>query len=101
LALLFRELALPYCLVAGAMAAWKRRWVEGAAWAVGIALFFALLAWHVGQVKTQLADLQVETERGGESLAVESNAISSASAPSKIPDPVGAAAGGMGQWVRF
>src|SRR5262249_9341931 len=30
MALMFRELALPYCLVAGAMAAWKRRWGEAA-----------------------------------------------------------------------
>jgi hypothetical protein len=70
-ALLFRELALPYCLVAGAMAAWKRRWGEAAAWAVGIAMFFGLFAWHVGQVKAQLAGTEV------------------------------AAGGGIAQWLRF
>src|SRR5206468_8637834 len=71
IALLFRELALPYCLVAGGMAVWKRRWGEAAGWAVGIAMFCALVAWHVGQVKAQLAGTEV------------------------------AGGGGIAQWLRF
>src|SRR5262249_30883292 len=63
-ALMFRELALPYCLAAGGMAAWKRRWGEAAAWATGIALFFAFFAWHVGQVKAQLAGSEVAASAG-------------------------------------
>jgi hypothetical protein len=63
-ALLFRELALPYCGIACLMAAWKRRWWEAAAWAAGVALFFAFFAWHVGQVKAQLAGLEVAAAGG-------------------------------------
>jgi hypothetical protein len=70
-ALLFRELALPYCMVAGAMAMWNRRWGEAAGWIIGIALFFGFFAWHVGQVKAQLAGSEV------------------------------AASGGLSQWLRF
>jgi len=63
-ALLFRELALPYCLVACAFAAHKRRWSEAAGWAAGIALFFGFFAWHVGQVKAQLAGTEVAGAAG-------------------------------------
>jgi len=71
-ALLFRELALPYCGVACLCAAWNRRWWESAAWAAGIALFFCFFAWHVGQVRGQLA--------GSETTA---------------------ASAGLAQWLRF
>jgi hypothetical protein len=54
-ALYFRELALPYCLVACALTAWQRRWRETVGWTLGIALFFLFLGWHVGQVHAQLA----------------------------------------------
>ena len=54
-ALFFRELALPYCLVACAFAGWNRRWLEAVTWAGGIGLFFAFFAWHVSQVQAQLA----------------------------------------------
>jgi hypothetical protein len=63
-ALLFRELALPYCAAACVLAAWNRRWLEAAAWAAGIALFFAFFAWHVGQVRAQLAGTEVATSAG-------------------------------------
>jgi hypothetical protein len=58
-ALLFRELALPYCGIACLCAAWNRRWSETAAWGAGITLFFGLFAWHVAQVHDQLADVHV------------------------------------------
>jgi hypothetical protein len=54
-ALLFRELALPYCLIAGCVMAWQRRWWAAFGWGAGLALFFAFLAWHIGQVRAQLA----------------------------------------------
>ena len=60
-ALLFRELALPYCAAACLLATWNRRWIEATAWAMGIALFFAFFAWHVGQVKAQLAGMEAAT----------------------------------------
>lgn len=56
-ALLFRELALPYCAVAGALALFHRRYWEAAGWAGGVALFFGYFAWHVSQVQLQLAGL--------------------------------------------
>lgn len=63
-ALLFRELALPYCAVACLVAAANRRWTEAAAWAGGIALFFSFFAWHVGQVRAQLAGVDVAAGAG-------------------------------------
>lgn len=63
-ALLFRELALPYCAAACLLATWNRRWLEAAAWAAGIGLFFAFFAWHVGQVKAQLAGIEVAASAG-------------------------------------
>jgi hypothetical protein len=54
-ALLFRELALPYCLVATVLACWNRRWLEAAGWMLGLAAFAALLGYHVTQVHAQLA----------------------------------------------
>lgn len=49
-ALAFRELALPYCIIAMAIAFWKRRWLEGAAWLIGLVLFGVFLAWHASEV---------------------------------------------------
>jgi len=46
-ALLFRELALPYCLVAAGLALWQRRYWEAALWGKGLVGFSLLLAWHV------------------------------------------------------
>jgi hypothetical protein len=63
-ALLFRELALPYCGIACLAAAWNRRWREAAGWSAGIALFAALMAWHIGQVKLQLASQHTASGAG-------------------------------------
>jgi hypothetical protein len=63
-ALFFRELALPYCGVACLAAAWNRRWAETAGWAVGIVAFFGFFAWHVGQVRMQLAGTEVAASAG-------------------------------------
>ncbi|MGQ9913634.1 MAG: hypothetical protein ACUVQQ_04705 [Thermogutta sp.] len=49
-ALFFRELALPYCASAAAIA-WKRgRWGELAAWSAGMLLWGSFFAWHAAQV---------------------------------------------------
>jgi hypothetical protein len=66
-ALAFRELALPFVLVACALALFHRRWFEAAAWIAGIAAFFGFLAWHVGQVHAQLAG--AEAAAGGAGLS--------------------------------
>ena len=63
-ALLFRELVLPYCLVAAALAAWNRRWWETVSWTAGIGLFFGFFAWHMGQVEAQLAGTEVVASTG-------------------------------------
>jgi hypothetical protein len=64
-ALMFRELALPYCFWAGAFAAYHLRWKEAAAWSGGIALFFAFLYWHSQQVAAQLTPEDLQTPGGG------------------------------------
>ncbi len=55
-ALLFRELALPYCVVAGGLAFWQRRYWEAALWGKGLVAFGLLLVWHVFQVRSELAE---------------------------------------------
>jgi hypothetical protein len=55
-ALLFRELALPYCLVAGGLSLWQRRYWEAALWGKGLAGFGLLLVWHVLEVRSELAE---------------------------------------------
>jgi hypothetical protein len=52
-AVFLRELALPYCLLALALAVWQRRRGEAAVWLLGLvgwALFFGLHYWQVGQI---------------------------------------------------
>jgi len=56
-ALMLRELALPYCVAGMTVAVVGRRWKESAGWALGIGLFFCFYAWHIGQVRAQLADI--------------------------------------------
>lgn len=63
-ALLFRELALPYCGVALLGAMWNRRWRECAGWATGLALFCGYFAWHVAQVRGQLVGLDAPAGAG-------------------------------------
>jgi hypothetical protein len=54
LALFFRELVLPYCVIAAGLAFWHRRRWEGVAWLTGVALFVAFLYWHSQQVASRL-----------------------------------------------
>ncbi len=53
-ALFFRELVLPYCIIAGLLALWNRRRWESLAWFAGVAVFFGYLAWHGQQVAARL-----------------------------------------------
>jgi hypothetical protein len=53
-ALAIREHALPFVLLLGAMAAWRRDWRETAAWAVLVALFALGLWLHLVQVNALL-----------------------------------------------
>ena len=49
-ALALRELALPFVLLAAAVAAYEQRWKQLAAWALVAALFAGAMAVHAGQV---------------------------------------------------
>lgn len=51
LALAIREHALPFVLLMGAMAAWRRDWKEAAAWAALVVSFLVAMAWHVSLIE--------------------------------------------------
>jgi hypothetical protein len=50
LALAIREHVLPFVLLLGAMAAWRRDWTEAAAWTALVIAFLAAMAWHLSLV---------------------------------------------------
>lgn len=54
LALAIREHVLPFVLLMGAMAAWRRDFKEAAAWIALVLLFFAAMAWHISQISPQI-----------------------------------------------
>ena len=54
LALAIREHALPFVLLIGAMAVWRRDWKEAAAWGVLIMAFLAAIAWHFSLVSSHV-----------------------------------------------
>lgn len=54
LAIAIRETALPFVLLAAAMAGWQRDWREAACWAALAALFVALWAVHLHLISAQL-----------------------------------------------
>jgi hypothetical protein len=47
---LIRETALPFVLLMGAFAVWRRHWLEAAGWACSVLVFAACLALHAGNV---------------------------------------------------
>lgn len=49
-AVMIRELAAPYCLVAGVIALWRRDWREVAVWTVGGVACLMYYAWHAQHV---------------------------------------------------
>jgi hypothetical protein len=63
-ALFYRELALPYAVVCLGLAVWHGRRREAVAWAVGLALFAAFLAYHAGQVHARLTDRDLAMVQG-------------------------------------
>jgi hypothetical protein len=50
LALAIRELALPFVLLMGTFALFRRGWREAAVWAAVILLFALAMSWHAGEV---------------------------------------------------
>jgi hypothetical protein len=62
LALAFRELALPFVLLALACALWERQWREASAWAALTALFGAMLAAHLHAVSAQVLPGDLATQ---------------------------------------
>jgi hypothetical protein len=63
-ALCFRELVLPYCLVAAGVAWWYGRRKEAIVWLAGIGLFFLYLGWHAAQVAARLTPEDRADSRG-------------------------------------
>lgn len=55
LALGFRELALPYCLLCLAIAIWRRRWPEAAVWAIGLGMLACLWMLHARAAAANVA----------------------------------------------
>jgi hypothetical protein len=62
MAVLVREMALPFILLMGAFAVWRRQWPEVAGWATAVVIFAAAIAVHADQVAavTSLADTASE-----------------------------------------
>lgn len=54
MALAIREHVLPFVLLMGTMAAWRRDWKEAAAWGVLVAIFLAAMAWHLSLTTPQV-----------------------------------------------
>jgi hypothetical protein len=54
LALAIREHALPFVLLMGAAAFWRRDWKEGAAWSALVVLFLVAMKIHLGLVADQV-----------------------------------------------
>ncbi|MBX7481984.1 hypothetical protein K3174_05540 [Qipengyuania sp. 6D47A] len=54
LALAIREHVLPFVLLMGAMAAWRRDWKEAAAWSALVIVFLLAIAWHFSLVVPQV-----------------------------------------------
>lgn len=63
LAVLFRELALPYAVLCAAIALWNRRWRELAAWGVGLAVLISLFVVHVTIVQQLMTPDAVAHEK--------------------------------------
>jgi hypothetical protein len=54
LALFIREHSLPFVLLMGAMALWRREWREAGALAALVVVFAGLLAWHLSLITPQV-----------------------------------------------
>ena len=65
-ALAIRELVLPFVLLMGALAAWRRDWKETSAWVALVAAFFVVLSVHHAVV----ADYQRASDMAGPSWLV-------------------------------
>lgn len=62
-AVFFRDLALPYCLLAAALALWYRQPRELAAWIVGLVGWAAFFGWHCLRISPLMAaDAQAHAE---------------------------------------
>jgi hypothetical protein len=77
-ALAMRELALPYVVIAMALAIGEKRWRETAAWGVGLLGWGLFFAWHAWQVHQHLTPLEyVEADGwlhwGGPAFAVRTS----------------------------
>lgn len=58
-ALFVRELALPWVVVAIAVAGWRRRWREVAVLAAGLCAWGLFFAWHAAEVQSRLTAAEI------------------------------------------
>jgi hypothetical protein len=49
-AVLIRELALPFILLMGAFAVWRRQWLQASAWVAAVGMFAVYMAFHAANV---------------------------------------------------
>jgi hypothetical protein len=68
-ALYFRELALPYCLLMGAIALGNRRRGELLAWTLGLSAWLVFFAWHCLEVLPRIGPDAIAHEHGWLRLA--------------------------------
>lgn len=89
-ALLVRELALPFLLLAAAFALWERRWREVAAWGAVLAVFALFMAWHAGAVLEQVrpGDIASPGWSGGQGLRGVLMALANTSLWQNAPQPL-------------
>ncbi|HPB23413.1 MAG: hypothetical protein RL702_424 [Pseudomonadota bacterium] len=89
-ALLLRELALPFALLAAAFALWERRWRELAAWGAVLAGFALFMAWHAGAVMAEVrpGDIASPGWSGGQGLRGVLMALANTSLWQNVPQPL-------------
>ncbi len=89
-ALLVRELALPFLLLAAAFAVWERRWREAVAWSVVLAGFMLFMAWHASEVLAQVqpGDIASPGWSGGQGLRGVLMALANTSLWQNAPQPL-------------
>ncbi|MEX0676096.1 MAG: hypothetical protein WD063_03410 [Pirellulales bacterium] len=63
-ALVFRELAAPYCLLCVALAAYERRYRELALWGIGLAAYAVYFGLHVAQVLPRIGPEAIAHQAG-------------------------------------
>ncbi len=90
LALLVRELALPFVLLSAAFALGERRWRELAAWGAVLAAFALFMGWHAQMVMAEVlpGDIASPGWSGGQGLRGVLAALANTSLWQNTPQPL-------------